>query len=165
MDMVDGNQLIQPKDYQALAEFRYHIRLYLRFAEQMARSGGLEPQQHQLLLAVKGFPEGRRATIGEIAERLQIQHHSAVELINRLVERGLVERQRDESDQRRVLVSLTSQGEEILKQLSALALAELRTIGPTLARTLNVLVKDTVSSEQSSPTMEGIKQNSDHLFK
>ena len=127
-------------DYQALAEFRYQIRRYIRFAEQAARSVGVEPQHHQLLLTVKGMPEGKRATVGEIAERLQIQHHSTVELIDRLVERGLVSRQRDEEDQRRVLISLTTQGEEILHQLSQLAVAELRLAGPALVKALNTLV-------------------------
>lgn len=146
--MMNTNRQIQLKDYQALAEFRYQLRLYLHFAEQIARSGGIEPQQHQVLLTVKGLPEEKKATIGEIAERLQIQHHSAVELIDRLVERGLVERQRDESDLRRVLVHLTHQGEEVLERLSTLALAELRTTGPALVRTLNVLVQDVIAIEE-----------------
>jgi DNA-binding MarR family transcriptional regulator len=146
MQVMNIDQEIQLYDYQALAEFRYRIRRYLHFTEQIARSGGIEPQQHQLLLAVKGLPQGRRSTVGEIAERLQIQHHSTVELIDRLVERGLVERQRDESDQRRVLIYLTQQGEEILERLSESALAELRTIGPALVRTLTVLVDGRASS-------------------
>ena len=146
--MTETNRQIQLEDYQALAEFRYQIRLYLRFAEQMARAGGIEPQQHQVLLTVKGLPEEKKATIGEIAERLQIQHHSTVELIDRLVERGLVERQRDETDLRRVLVHLTPQGEEVLERLSTLALAELRTTGPALVRTLNVLVQDVIAEEE-----------------
>ncbi len=87
-------------DYQALAEFRYQIRRFLHFSEQVAREAGLEPQQHQLLLALKGLPEGRKATIGELAERLQIQHHSTVELIDRMVERDLIQRSRDDEDQR-----------------------------------------------------------------
>ena len=134
------------QDYQALAEFRYQIRRYIRFAEQAARSVGVEPQHHQLLLTVKGMPEGKRATVGEIAERLQIQHHSTVELIDRLVERGFVSRQRDEEDQRRVLISLTAQGEEILHQLSQLAVAELRLTGPALVKALNTLVDGVQSS-------------------
>lgn len=146
--MAEPNRQIQLEDYQALAEFRYQIRLYLHFAEQMARSGGIEPQQHQVLLTVKGLPEEKKATIGELAERLQIQHHSTVELIDRLVERGLVERQRDESDLRRVLVHLTPQGEEVLERLSTLALAELRTIGPALVKTLNVLVQGVIAEEE-----------------
>lgn len=131
---------LEPSDYQALAEFRYQIRRFLRFSEQKARSIGLEPQQYQLLLAVKGLPEGKRATISELAERLQLQHHSTVELIDRLVERGLVRRERDEDDQRRVLVLLTPQGEEQLHQLSQFALTELRTTGPALVAALSILI-------------------------
>jgi len=74
-------------DYRGLGEFRYQIRRFLRFSEQVAREAGIEPQQHQLLLAIKGLPEGVVASISILAERLQIQHHSAVELVDRLVER------------------------------------------------------------------------------
>src|SRR5579884_3345412 len=123
---MDSNDEVRISDYRALAEFRYQIRRFMHFSEQMARSAGLEPQQHQLLLAIKGLPAGRQATIRELAERLQLQHHSTVELVDRLKDHGFVERQRDEADQRRVLVHLIPQGEEILLRLSAIALAELR---------------------------------------
>jgi len=129
-------------DYQALAEFRYQIRRFLRFSEQMARAAGIEPQQHQLLLAVKGLPEGRRAIIGELAERLQLQHHSVVELVDRLEERGFVQRNRDEGDQRRVLVRLTPAGEEVLRNLSLYHRTELGLIGPTLVQALKALLED-----------------------
>src|SRR6266699_1313110 len=129
---------MNPKDeipitaYQTLAEFRYQLRRFLRFSEQAARAAGLEPQQHQLLLAVKGLPEGRKATISALAERLQLAHHSTVELIDRLVERGFIQRCRDEADQRRVLVHLTPQGEEILRKLSLAHHAELCSVGSDL---------------------------------
>src|SRR5487761_1614906 len=77
-------------DYQALADFRYGIRRFLNFSEQAARAAGIEPQQHQALLAIKGLPAARNATIGALAERLQIQHHSAVELADRLEARALL---------------------------------------------------------------------------
>ena len=89
-------KILAPSDYQALAELRYQIRRFLHFSEQAARNAGLEPQQHQLMLALKGLPEGVRPRIGELAERLQIQHHSAVELINRLAAAGYVKRGRHE---------------------------------------------------------------------
>ena len=127
-------------DYQALAEFRYQIRRFLHFSEQPAREAGLEPQQHQLLLALKGLPEGRKATIGELAERLQIQHHSTVELIDRMVERDLIQRSRDDEDQRRVFIKLTPQGEEVLRKLSLLHRTELQTTGPALVQALNRLI-------------------------
>ncbi|HZU66843.1 MAG TPA: MarR family transcriptional regulator [Ktedonobacteraceae bacterium] len=127
-------------EYQALAEFRYQIRRFLHFSEQVARETGLEPQQHQLLLALKGLPEGRKATIGELAERLQIQHHSTVELIDRMVEHHFIQRHRDEEDQRRVIIQLTPAGEGVLRKLSLLHHTELQTTGPTLVQALNRLI-------------------------
>jgi DNA-binding MarR family transcriptional regulator len=133
-------QEITLSQYQSLAEFRYQLRCFLHFSEQVARSVGLEPQQHQLLLALKGLPPGRTATVSELAERLQIQHHSTVELINRMVERKLLERSRDESDQRKVIVHLTPYGEEVLSKLSLLHRTELRSSGPELVRELQALI-------------------------
>ncbi len=139
---------MNPKDeiliteYQTLAEFRYQLRRFLRFSEQAARAAGLEPQQHQLLLAVKGLPEGSKATISVLAERLQIAHHSTVELIDRLAQRGYIQRCRDEADQRRVLVSLTPQGEEVLRNLSLAHRAELRSTGPALVQALTLLLSN-----------------------
>jgi DNA-binding MarR family transcriptional regulator len=144
------NNDISLEEYQALAEFRYQIRRFLHFSERAARAAGIEPQQHQLLLALKGLPEGRQATIGELAERLQLQHHSTVELVNRLVERGLVQRCRDEGDQRRVLVSLTPRGEEVLRELSVEHRAELRSNGPALVQALNSLINITDEKERSA---------------
>src|SRR3989442_8012669 len=91
-------------DYRALAEFRYQLRRFERFSERAARAVGLEPQQHQLLLAVKGMPAGVPATIGLLAERLQVQHHTAVELVDRMQARGLVRRSRAGADRRRGFV-------------------------------------------------------------
>lgn len=127
-------------DYQALAEFRYQIRRFLRFSEEAARSAGVEPQQHQLLLALKGLPRGERPTIRTIAERLQIQHHSAVELIDRLEKSGMVQRQRGEEDRREVLVQLSPKGERLLRELSLHHQGELRNSGPTLAQALRRLI-------------------------
>ena len=138
---MDSHQEISVSEYQALAEFRYQLRRFLRFSEEAARAVGLEPQQHQLLLALKGLPEQRAATVGELAERLQIQHHSAVELINRMVERDLIERSRDENDQRRVNINLTKNGDEVLRKLSLLHHEELRTTGPALVDTLMALTE------------------------
>src|SRR5437762_11546356 len=94
-------------NFQAMAELRYQIRRFLRFSETAARQAGLEPQQHQLLLAVKGLPEGIGPTISALAERLQLQHHSVVGLIDRLVDRGLLLRLRSADDRRTVLVKLS----------------------------------------------------------
>lgn len=145
---MDTNKEISLSEYQALAEFRYQLRRFLRFSEEAARVVGLEPQQHQLLLALKGLPNERMATVGELAERLQIQHHSTVELIDRMVERNFLKRSRDENDQRRVIIRLTPYGEEVLRKLSLLHHAELRSTGPALVRTLMALIND----EQSTGT-------------
>jgi DNA-binding MarR family transcriptional regulator len=124
-------------DYQAIAEFRYQIRRFLRFSEDAARAAGLEPQQHQLLLAVKGMPGGRGARISDLAERLQIQHHSTVELVDRLAARGLVSRALGEEDRREVYVHLAARGEGILRGLTLHHKNELRRAAPTLAAALH----------------------------
>src|ERR1700689_2834124 len=99
---------VSPTQYQALSEFRYCIRKFLHFSENAARAAGLEPQQHQLLLAVKGFAgEGGGPTLGYLAERLQLRHHSTVELIDRMEKRLMVYRRVGEEDRRRVIVGLT----------------------------------------------------------
>jgi len=97
-------------DYQSLAELRYQIRRFVHFSEQAVRNAGLEPRQHQLMLALKALPKGVRPRIGELAERLLIQHHSAVELVNRLATGGYVRRGRGDADRREVLLSLTPKG-------------------------------------------------------
>jgi DNA-binding MarR family transcriptional regulator len=141
-EQIQMKREISLLDYQALAEFRYELRKFIHFSEQTARAGGIEPQQQQLLLVVKGMPEGNLPTISYIAERLQLQHHSTVELIDRLEERELVERHRDELDQRRVLIQITPQGEEVLQELSLHNLEELQTAAPALVRSLNALIKE-----------------------
>jgi DNA-binding MarR family transcriptional regulator len=127
--------LSQP-DYESLADLRYQIRRFLHFSERAARATGLEPHQHQLLLALKGLPHGVRPRVGELAERLQIQHHSTVELVNRLAAGGYVSRQRGDRDHREVLLSLTPKGEKVLKELSLHHRAELRAQGPILIAAL-----------------------------
>ena len=129
------------EDYEALAEFRFQIRRFLRFSEQAARDAGLEPQQHQLLLAIKGQQDGEEASVGALAERLQLQPHSTLELIERLIEREMVERRRDPHDRRRVLVRLTPQGEAALRHLTMHHWQELRTTGPALVRALVALLR------------------------
>ena len=131
---VDRDQ--DPIDFQALAEFRHQIRKFLHFSESAAREAGIEPQQHQLLLAVKGIPEGVTPTIGEIATRLQIVHHSAVELVDRLEEQGLVQRRRGSEDRRQVLLALTPKGERILRELSVHHRGDLQENGARLIAAL-----------------------------
>src|SRR3954467_36431 len=103
-------------DYQAVAEFRHQIRRYLKFSDTAVRDSSLEPRQYQLLLALKGLPSNVRSRIGELAEQLQIQHHSAVELVDRLEASGLVRRQRSTQDCREVLVVLPSDLHSFLRR-------------------------------------------------
>ncbi len=124
------------QDYRATAEFRYQIRRFLRASEQIAREYGLNPQQYQLMLAVKGLPDDHAATIGEIAERLQIQHHSTVERAARLSATGLGRRTRDSEDRRQVLLELTAKGEKTLRELALHHREELRSTGPELVGAL-----------------------------
>ena len=135
---------ITDEDYRCLADVRYQIRRFLHFSEQAARATGLEPHHHQLLLAVRG--QGQ-PSIGVLAERLQIQHHSAVELVDRLVERGLVLRSRAPSDRRLALVQLTPRGEAELKKLAACHLSELRENGPALVDALEAVIRRTNGSD------------------
>ena len=123
---------ITAEDYRSLAELRHQIRRFLHFSEPAARSAGLEPRQHQLMLALKGLPSNVRPRIGELAERLQIQHHSTVELVNRLQAAGFGRRRRGTEDKREVLLELTSRGENVLRELSLHHRAELRSQGPEL---------------------------------
>ena len=135
-------------DYQALAELRYQIRRFLHFSEQAARAAGLEPQQHQLLLALKGLPGRARPRIQELAERLQIRHHSAVELSNRLARGGYVRRQRGGDDRREVLLSLTPKGERVLRELSLHHKTELRLRGPALVAALKRAMQTRLAADR-----------------
>lgn len=128
-----SSEPLTKSDFEALARFRFGIRRYLRFSEETVRGLGLTPQHYQLLLALKGFPEREWATVRELADRLQLRHHSVVELVNRAQDQGLVERTTHPGDARAVRVVLTADGEEILGRLSALHRDELRRMGGVLA--------------------------------
>ena len=123
-------------DYQALAEFRFQLRKFFHFSEQAAKGARLEPRQYQLMLAVKGLPKDRRPRIRDLAELLMVEHHSMVELVNRLESGGYVRRSRGDEDRREVLVSLTSKGERILRDLALSHHTELSTRGPALIAAL-----------------------------
>lgn len=140
-----GDELSKAR-YEALAEFRYHIRRFQRFSEDAARAADLEPQQHQLLLAIKGAPDDQ-LTIGAVADRLQIQHHSAVELTARAEARGLVTRTRGDADRRLVFVTLTDAGAAALHELSAAHHRELQTAAPELIRILQRIIADDPETE------------------
>lgn len=127
--------------YRSLAEFRHQVRLFLRYSEEAARAHDIEPQQHQLLLAIKGLPKGKTPTIGELAERLQIRHHSTVDLINRAVKTGSLVREPGTEDRREVLIRLTPEGERILRDLSVEHQTELTRVGPKLMRALAAAIQ------------------------
>ena len=127
-------------DYRALADFRHEIRRFLRVSEDAARSNGMEPQQHQLLLAIKGAAPAP-STIAYLAERLQLRHHSVVGLVDRLERRSLIRRRRDPADQRRAQVSLTRSGEEVLHELSLLHQDEIRSRAQGLVAAMMAIVR------------------------
>ena len=137
-------------NYRAMAEFRYQIRRFLRFSEHAAREAGLEPQQYQLLLAVKGLPNGDKPRIGDVAERLQIQHHSTVELVDRLSKRSLVRRRRSENDRREVMLELTPKGERLLQELAVHHRNEIREMGPELVAALKKVLRESESDDASA---------------
>jgi DNA-binding MarR family transcriptional regulator len=128
---------LSQSDYERLAEFRYVLRHFLIFSEDAAAAAGLTAQQHQALLAVKGFGDAAAITTGALAERLGIRHHSAVGLVDRLVAKTLIRRRRDVEDRRQVLITLTPTAERLLAQLSAAHRGELRRLAPLLRRLLD----------------------------
>lgn len=134
---MDADQALSHDQYRALAEFRSQIRRFLHFSEATAKEHGIEPQQHQVLLAVHGLPEDVKPTIREIASRLFIQHNSAVELINRLENAGAVARHIEGPDKREVWVRLTPAGRKILRKLAVAHRMELERSGPKLASALS----------------------------
>jgi DNA-binding MarR family transcriptional regulator len=150
-----GMKKLTLSDYQALAEFRYQIRKFLHFSEQAVQAAGLERGQYQLMLAIKGMPEGVRPRVRELADRMQIQHHSAVELINRLEARGYVRRERAQEDRREVLLDLTPKGEKVLGELAVHHHDELQSAAPDLVAAL----RRVMAGEKSSPTQGTHSQN------
>ncbi len=151
----EGKRMQEPitkAEYEALAAFRYVLRQFLRFSEEAAQGVGLTPQHHQALLAIKGYPGRDRITVGELAERLQIRHHSTVGLVNRLAAQGFVTREPATDDQRQVYVTLTESGCEMLTQLTAAHREELRRVGPQLNTLLENLL---IEPEPTHPSQKG----------
>jgi DNA-binding MarR family transcriptional regulator len=125
------------RQYRALADFRYELRRFLRYSEQVTRRSGLTPLQYQLLLQIKGYPGRERATIGELAERLQAKHHGVVALATRCESLGLIERKVSEEDRRVVYLRLSAKGSRALESLAQLHRDELRSLkGPLVVRNL-----------------------------
>jgi len=113
------------RQYKALADFRYELRRFLRYSEDLTRRHGVTPLQYQLLLQVKGYPDREHATVGELAERLQAKHHGAVALVSRCEDAALVTRRVSDQDRRAVVVKLTQKGERLLERLARLHRNEL----------------------------------------
>lgn len=130
---------LRKSQYETLAAFRYVLRRFIHFSEQAAETVGLTPQQHQAMLAIKGFPGRDCVTVGELAERLQLRHHSAVGLIDRMVAEKLVERELSPEDRRKVLIRLTAAGNKKLEKLSAVHRRQLKHVGPQLSGLLDRL--------------------------
>jgi DNA-binding MarR family transcriptional regulator len=131
---------ITADDYEALAEFRYEIRKFLIVSERIARSAGLQPQQYLMLLALRGLPRGTDPTIVVLAERLQIRHNSAVQLVDRLAKGGFVRRHRSKSDARKMLIRLTRAGETLIERLVRRRFDELVSRQPVLVKALNRII-------------------------
>jgi DNA-binding MarR family transcriptional regulator len=129
---MPGPKKLSKAQYETLAAFRYALRQFLRFSEKAAKDAGITPQQHQALLAIKGFPGRDSVIVAELAERLQLRHHSTVGLIDRLVDEKLVARTPSDKDHRQVFIRLTPEGENMLGKLSFAHSKQLKQIGPKL---------------------------------
>ncbi|HJS18479.1 MAG TPA: MarR family transcriptional regulator [Anaerolineales bacterium] len=129
---MPDSSAITKTEYEVLAEFRYTLRLLMSFSESAAKKVGITPQQYQALLAIKGFPSREEITISELSERLQIKHHSAVGLLNRLEAERMITRSPDQQDRRRALISLTGHGLSVLRKLSHIHREELQRLTPQL---------------------------------
>jgi DNA-binding MarR family transcriptional regulator len=132
---------ITEKEYQALGELRYRIRKFLQEGDVTAKQAGLEPQQYLLLLAIRGLPADQEATIGTLADRLSLRHHSTVELIDRMEGRGYVKRMHGREDRREVLVSLQPRGERLLEKVVEQRMIELRANGRELVTAISALLE------------------------
>jgi DNA-binding MarR family transcriptional regulator len=156
-DKIGSMKKLTSSDYQALAEFRFQIRKFLHFSGQAAQQAGLERGQYQLMLALKGMPAGVRPRVAELASRMQIQHHSAVELGNRLEAGGFVRRERAQQDRREVLLALTAKGERVLAELALHHHEQLRSAGPVLVAALRRVMQgdnETPEKHRRSPRVK-----------
>ena len=151
---------ISQADYQRLSQFRYLIRRFLEFSQVQANEAGLTPRQHQALLAIKGFPGGGPVAVGDLAERLLIRHHSAVELVNRLEAHGFLHRARNRDDRREVLLHLTTRGKRILRDLALPHREELRSAGFAILNALKKALggREMYHSRGETPGSQNLKR-------
>jgi DNA-binding MarR family transcriptional regulator len=141
---------LQEAEYIALAEFRYRLRKFQRHMEEEVRKLGVNPQQYQLVLAIKGLPQSQAPIIGRLAERMQLNHNSMVELVDRSERSGLLRRERSGPDRRRVTLSIAEKGEALLRKLGSAAREELRDSGPSLIEAVRRLTQDSPPPKSSN---------------
>jgi len=142
---LEVSTTVTTAEYRALAELRYRIRLFLREGDAQARAAGLEPQQYLLLLALRGLPSEKDATIRNLAERLVLKHHSVVELVDRLAAHGYVRRTRSRDDRRKVFVSLLPRGIKVVEKVARRRISELRSSGLQLVMAIDALLQSPVA--------------------
>ncbi|SRR5579871_5372279 len=141
---------LQKAEYLALAEFRYQVRRYLRHMEETCRETGISPQQYQVILAIKGLPMAQQPNIGSLAERMQLNHNSMVELVDRCEQHGLIRRTRSGADRRQVELEVTAEGDAILRRLASAARQELQNRGPILVESVMQMLRDSGTAVKGS---------------
>jgi DNA-binding MarR family transcriptional regulator len=156
MSKEKNSRPLQESEYVALAEFRYQLRRFLRHMEEEVRKFGINPQQYQLVLAIKGLPKSQVPSITCLAERMQLNHNSMVELVDRCEERNMLRRQRSSTDRRQVTLALAPEGEALLRKLGSAARQELRSIGPMLVESVLRLTDDKVVGAIDSKSRKAI---------
>lgn len=144
------SRALREAEYIALAEFRYQIRKFQRHMQEQVREVGLNPQQYQLVLAVRGLPAGHAPTIGALAERMQLNHNSTVELVDRCERRGLLRRERAGLDRRQVTLNITNRGENLLRKLGSAARGELLGNGPSLVDAVQRLTSGSTNNHHGA---------------
>jgi DNA-binding MarR family transcriptional regulator len=149
-DLLEDKDM-SAEDYRSLADWRYRIRQFLAYTERAAREAGLEPQQYQLLLMIKGLPPSLTPTISVLADRMAVRHHSMVELVDRLVERGLVRRERGSADRREVLVVLTPAAERVVRRVSVKHHQQLQSTAASLIEALSNTLRAANFNDESEP--------------
>ena len=145
---------LRDAEYIALAEFRYQLRRFSRNMEEQVRKLGVNPQQYQVVLAVRGLPAGQAPTVSRLAERMQLNHNSMVELVDRCEHAGLLRRTRSEADRRQVILALTGRGEGLLRSLGRAAREQLRGSGPSLVKAVLHLTKGVNTGKRKRPKNE-----------
>lgn len=165
--MSKGKNLrpLSEPEYLALGEFRYQLRRFLRNMEEATRQLGANPQQYQLVLAIKGLPKETEPTISNLAERMQLNHNSMVELADRCEQHKLLRRTRSAADRRQVSLSITPEGEALLRRLGVAARQELRDAGPTLVEAIlhlsgNGRAKDLKDAKTEARPRTGVTKKS-----